>query len=218
MIKAYHHVERFPLEKILKKGAIFPVAFRLDPEYLQGCMDLLFTVRENVADEGNPEAIRGVELLIEKRWNEIAAVSSRETDETGLFCGDVLAGDAFSVFLSTGGWGRVEEEVAPNGFVFDAEDLIRRGALFRGDDLLGNYDYTLEGAAWLKGSATAIRDELERQLDAVQKRWQVKGEAAIAKLRKDPEEWDELVFAGPVNLKWAVEMWDDGELVAMTPA
>ena len=150
MIKAYHRVERFPLERILKNGAIFPVAFRLDPDFMvASCRDLLQQVNEYVLDEGNPRAVRGVELLIEKRRKEIAAVSTGETDETGLFCGDFLAGDAFSVFLSTGEWGGIDEEAASHGFVFDAEDLLRRGAVVRRGDLLDSYDYTLTGATWM---------------------------------------------------------------------
>ena len=219
MIKAYHHVYRFPLDQILQKGVISPVAFRLDPDYLvETCVGLIDNVHEYAADDGNPRAVRGVELLIEKRRKEIAAVSNRETDETGLFCGDLLAGDAFSVFLSTGQWGRIDETVIPNGFVFDAEDLIRRGAVIRGGDLLDAYDYILPGAAWLEGSAAAIRKELERQLAQIKQEAQLKGEAAIAHLKKDPGEWDELVFPGPVDLDWAVEMWEDGVLIPRVPA
>ena len=82
--------------------------------------------------------------------------------------------------------------------------------MLRGDDLLGNYDGIIGGAAWLKGSATAVRDELEWQFDAIKKEWLLKGDAAIAHLRKDPDEWNELVFEGSLNLDWAIEMWDDG--------
>ena len=148
---------------------------------------------------------------MEKRQKEIAAVSSRETDETGLFCGDFLAGDAFSVFLSTGWWGRIDENLTPNGFVFDAEDLIRRGAVVRGD-LLSSYDYTIPEAAWLEGSAASIRRQLERHLDELQKENELKGDAAITHLKKDPDEWEELVFRGPIDLDLAVEMWDNGIL------
>ncbi len=213
MIKAYHHVYRAPLDQILQKGVIAPVAFRLDPKYLEGCIDMLQQVQEYAADDGNPEAIRGIELLIESRWKEIEAVSSGETDDTGLFCGDILAGDAFSVFLSTGWWGRVDENLTPNGFVFDAEDLIRRGAVVREGDLLGVYDDIITGSAWLKGSAPAIRDQVLRQLYATKKEAQMEGEAAISYLKKDPGEWEELAFEGSLNLDWAIEMWDNGTQV-----
>ena len=213
MIKAYHHVSRVPLERILRGGVISPVAFRLDPDEIW-CLDALEEVYEDsFHEDANPEALRGMELLIEKRQEEVAAVSSRETDETGLFCGDFLAGDAFSVFLSTGQWGIIDEDASPHGFVFDAEELIDRGAVLRGDDLLGNYDSIIADAAWLKGPATLVRYKLEQQFDAIKKEWLLKGGAAIAHLRKDPDEWNEIVFEGSLNLDWAIEMWADGVLV-----
>ncbi len=217
VIKAYHHVYQFSVWGILKTGSILPAAYRINPQDLVGsCWDQLDFLKEMELDEnGNPIGRRGVELLIQERVDEILAVSTQETDETGFFCGDFLAGDTFSVFFSTGEWGRVDETVTPNGFVFDAEDLVRRGAALRDGDLLEGYQHHIEGMAWTKArSPEGARIALKRKLSQIQKEFEVKGEQAIRELRKDPNEWRELVFPGPVDLTWATEMWENGALVS----
>ncbi len=217
VIKAYHHVDRFPVWEILKKGSILPAAYRINPTHLVGsCWDQLYFLKEmELGEGGNPIGRAGVELLIHERVDEILEVSSQETDDTGFFCGDLLAGDAFSVFLSTGEWGRGDAEEKANGFVFDAEDLIRRGAVLREGDLLDPYNQVTEGMAWTKAkSPKAARKVLKRKLSQIQTEYEFKGERAIQELRKDPNEWRELLFPGPVSLTWATEMWEDGALVS----
>lgn len=218
MIKAYHHVDQFPLERILEKGGIFPVAWRVDPEVVRAeCDGEINELREMVLDEdGNPIAVQGVTLLMEERVREISAASTRETEETWLFCGDFLAGDAFSVFLSAGQWGRSEgETIVPNGFVFDAEDLIKnRGVLVRPADLLGSYIGILDEVPWMEvDSPQEACDEIARQLLMAKKEHELKGREALSYLRKNPKEWHELLSPGPLNIDLAVEMWDDGVLI-----
>ena len=217
VIKAYHHVYNFPVLEILEKGVILPAAYRINPRDLEGsCFGELDELKENIlGEDGTPVGALGVELLMRERLGEIIAVSSQETDDTGFFCGDLLAGDVFSVFLSAGEWGRGDAPEVPNGFVFDAVDLIRRGAAVREGDLMEAYLYEIQGMAWTKAkSPESARNILKRRLANVKKDGELKGGQAIQELKKNPGEWYELVFPGAVEVEWAKEVWENGVLVS----
>ncbi len=217
VIKAYHHVYNFPVLEILEKGVILPAAYRIDPRDLEGsCFGELDELKENILGEGgNPVGALGVELLMRERLGEIIAVSSQETDDTGFFCGDLLAGDVFSVFLSAGEWGRGDAPEVPNGFVFDAVDLIQRGAAVRKGDLMEPYLYEIQGMAWTKAkSPESARTILKRKLSEIKKEGELKGDRAIQELKKNPGEWYELVFPGVVEVEWVKEVWENGVLVS----
>lgn len=216
MIRAYHHVRNVPVQGLLQKGAIFPAAFRVNPEALRGlCEWVLDPLEETVEDEGgNPFVVQGLKLLMEDRLRRVNAVSSRETDATGFFCEDLLAGDLFSVFLSTGRWGRGDEEVIPNGFVFDAEALVRRGAAVRLGDLMDGYSGVIEEMPWWDAqSAKEAGERLEKKLEEVKERWELKGEKAVRQLRKNPKEWHEIAFFAPLLVDWAIEVWENGVML-----
>lgn len=217
MIIAYHYVEPPPLGRIsvgdlLTKRAIFAAAFRVQPDIIEPLCDQEMDFYQDI---GTPMGLRGLRILMAERTREIAAVSSGTTRETGFYCEDLLAGDAFLVFCSVGKWGIADVEVIPNGFVFDAEDLVRRGASVRKGDLQMNFGYAIENVLRRNHpSPEAAHEALKLALAGVLKRGQLSSTGALKLLRKDPEAYKEIVFPGPIALDWAVEIWENGTLVA----
>jgi len=217
MIQAYHYVEPPPLGQItvselLEKGAIFPAAFRVQPDIIEHRCEQEMDIYQDI---GTPMGLRGLRILMAERSREVADVSSGTTRGTGFYCEDLLAGDALLVFLSVSKWGIADAEVIPNGFVFDAEEIIRRGASLRMGDLQMNFGYAIENALMRDyPSPAAARDSLKRALAAVLARYQFSGNRALRLLRKDPAAYREIVFPGPIALDWAIEAWENGELTA----
>lgn len=132
----------------------------------------------------------------------------------GLFnCVDLIAGDLEYVFLKPGNWYSL-----PNGFVFNAEDLLKKGAKFRGQDLLGGYNAVIEGAS--EESFTSVSDAkryLEEELGAIHEFFQSTGRAAIQKMKvalpPSPGDLAEIVWPGALPVSMAVEVWENGKKV-----
>lgn len=216
MIKAYHSIYRTPLEEIVQAGVILPAAFRVDPDVLEGhCESLIDEIRETAFDEGgNWTAVKGIELLINNRLKEMASVSLQNTEETGFYCADLLARDVYSVFMSIGDWedfGRKH----PTGFVFDAEELINKGAIVRIGDLLQEYDDIITDMLWSKyKSPEKVMNILNNRLEEAKRENEISGIRAINYIRSSLKVYNELTYPGPLNLGLAKEVWDNGFHIA----
>jgi hypothetical protein len=125
-------------------------------------------------------------------------------------CIDILAGDLGSLFLSVDRWYTV-----PNGFVFDAEELIRKGATFRNRDILGELGFAIENIAKKKfGSVPEARAEIEQTIDDVVLGYSFGGSDALAQLRNCHKKKDcteaELIWHGRLPISMALEVWSEG--------
>lgn len=145
--------------------------------------------------------------------------------ETQLRCLDLLAGDFDRIFLSLFSW---VSPGWPTGFIFDAEDLLRRGASLRDHDLI--MDYKLIMSTLVVTQPSLDRPFEERLFDAASElfsEFQWDGENAILKLeemesderlRKQYEfgnhNGPEIIFPGPLPIELAVETWENGERIA----
>ena len=172
MIKAYHMVgsdewsdeERAEaLHEILSVGEIRPAITRLDPSVMEHeCFSERsgYSIRERF-----PKASK----ISMQALQEIAKAKIRKLPETGftqsLFnCLDLIVGDLELVFLSLGNWYSV-----PNGFVFDAKELVAEGARLRPTDLLGDYNQALTVVVKHKyESLKEAKEEIRAMIDLVQ--------------------------------------------------
>lgn len=126
----------------------------------------------------------------------------------GLFnCLDLLAGDFELIFLRPGNWYSVD-----NGFVFDAEELLRKGAWFRRTDLLGGYRAAVDAASREKyDSVAAAKANIEFEIGAIQEHFQSTGRQGIKALKDGITPTSEIVWRGGLRLDLAIEVWEEGK-------
>lgn len=218
-IKAYHQVggdDKTPeersafLDQILDLGEIIPAVDRVQRSEMrdecfgdsQGCQDIpSFT--------GSPKAIKALELIAE---DKIAMLPERGSTRTMFNCLDLLAGDFERIFLSIGDWYNF-----PSGFVFDAEELLKKGAAYRSTDLLSWYRYEVDAAVnRVYGSVKEARRGVEAAINKVLINRQSIGKEAVTLLRADcaPGKCPgEIVWPGSLPLGLAIEMWSEGRLM-----
>jgi hypothetical protein len=155
MIKAYHQVgtdsmssgKRAELfDRILKLGTILPAIERVQRREMKNeCFSPLESYGEPIWSKFQL-ATRKAMAAIEKMAKEVIEQLPEEGTTHTLFnCTDLLAGDLGRLFLSIGGW----YTGFKNGFVYDAQDLLMRGAMFRPFDLLGHFNSAITEAAKL---------------------------------------------------------------------
>lgn len=231
MIKAYHRVSSDEAyEAILSIGSILPAAYRIDPDQaVEMC-------EKELGDIGfqTTEARRGVARLLDERVREVIELQERESvrsaraPATMLFCADLLAGDFMNVFLSPGGFtsASLARGWPLSGFGFDAEELVRRGAEYRPQDLLFSFRHavakTMRTGLGEQESYKAVKQELERQRhgtlyeDAALEALKVFDDPAHDPTSHKKYDWPsnaEVVWTGPLPLDLAVEVWGSGELL-----
>lgn len=236
MLKAYHQARRAAdVDAILEARAILPLLYFIEPSQVRSlCKDFKRAFRnrygvgpEPVAEEGLDAIVDEVERAIADR-QQGAGISpaglathgpfGQERPTTGLECEDLLAGDVDRVFLSFGRW---MSPGALNGFVFDAEDLVRRGAETRPEDMLAVFlahiERVLRDPEW--ETPAAAREEIERGLAAALAVDEHGGEPALRRIRRWSKLSDrelriarpEIVWRGPLPVELAVEVWKNGE-------
>jgi hypothetical protein len=233
-MKAFHLVpSRKTMDRIIAHGAILPGAMRLDPDlFLEKCR-LEFMELADIASIDEPKVklnltvLSSLEDLARDSIEELRR-SQRESGVTGTqrttqyACPDLLAGDLERVFLSLESWPswvkHVSEESEPHGFVFNAEELVRKGARVRPRDLLRKYRWALEDAlrSKVKSRGDAYAEAL-RRISRVQREGEFRGKSALAFLvsdemyrqREEARESGvtmELVWDGPLSLELAVNV------------
>lgn len=228
VIKAYHQVggEEWPegdlaaaVDEVLEIGRIIPAIDRLDRHEMEAeCFDdpeRGSTIRQKWP-KATPNALAALEELARAKVNELP----RSDITQSLFnCADLLAGDLDLVFLRPGNWYSV-----PNGFVFDAQELLEKGARFRLKDLLGEYVHAIDVVVRHPyRSLRAARREILAMIDLVKSEMEYKGKAAYKIMEACQKGkgvckggWStdqEIVWPGPLDLRMAIQVWKNGHRV-----
>lgn len=225
MIKAYHQIgsdswtpeERVAaFDEISAIGEILPASMRLEKQWAYGeCSESL---------PGHfPEVPSKVMVALKEMVSEVI----RELPESGLertllTCTDLLANDHQFVFLSPLSWWRFA-----NGFVFDAEELLHNGALFRPQDILGEYWRIIQEGKYTGKNVKEIKAQIKSAIKRTQRKYQRSGVDAIIMLKEwlkapyrsrviDGLYWNlraEILWPGTLSLETAIEAWRDGSRV-----
>lgn len=220
MIKAYHQVgsdaqEPFKREalfdQVLELGEIIPATLRVArSEMNYECFTGPASV--NLRSRFRNSGRHALEALEEMAVDIVDQLPEDGSKQTHFNCVDLLAGDLDRVFLSPGRWYAV-----PNGFVFDAIELLEEGAAFRPVDLLGQLDRGLQEVS--RGNYPNIseaRYAIEAEIQDVLQSGQFFGAQAVRRLKsyvKSKKTLGELVWDGPLPLDLAIEGWKEGKLV-----
>jgi hypothetical protein len=209
MIKAYHWVPQRAFPEIARVGHLTPAIERLDRGVFHDkCDEMLESLGSTLRERPvNVFAQQALQSLIEGRLAEFAARPSAGREPfTQLGCIDLLAMDAENVFLQVGRPPDWSDERF-SGFVFDAEELVRRGATFRRKDLAPAYWAALQKfmAMPFQDSDHAL-DELVETFVRVQKANDLRGVPGLRALRgKHGRQPPELLWQGRLPIDLAVE-------------
>lgn len=216
MIKAYHQVgteadsdeqleEAF--DDVLGLGVIEPAIRRLDRHEME--FECFYASGVHLKDRFPKATLNALKAL-----TQIAEEKIRELPESGFIhtmfnCVDLLAGDLEFIFLKTHGWYAID-----NGFVFEAEDLVRRGARFRRSDLLGVYNGIIEATVERKyPSVRVAKKEIKKELRDIRKYTEYSGRDALDMMQEGPMHETEVVWPGDLPLSLAIEAWRNGKRV-----
>jgi hypothetical protein len=222
------------MPQVLREGVIYPGIRRINPEALQTLcfsgdseegMPALYD--QFIGDYGGdgPQKIAWDALvgLVEDSVERVKSIQRSEgwvpsQARTQFMCLDLLAGDLGRVFFSIWNWAWWVPKGDETGFVFDAEDLIRRGACVRPHDLLKRYtmDVIDQLARKFMSRERAARGIMQA-IRKAQRDGQWCGDEATEFLHgKDSGSAEdkamvsgsraELVFTGPVKLEWAIDL------------
>lgn len=228
MIKAYHMVgsDEWPdsdlaaaLDEIMEVGELLPATHRLDRDEMEiECFtgkNRGATIRQKWP-KATPKALEALEDMAREKLKELP----RSGMTRSLFnCADLLAGDLEVIFLRPGDWYSV-----PNGFVFDARELMEKGACFRPKDLLGAYVSAIDVVVTQKYRSVArAREEIRWMINLVKGDMQSCGPTAYQVLEAcmkkggicqgKRNEDHELVWEGPLPLSMAIEVWKNGKQI-----
>ncbi len=224
MIPAYHVIgtgashseDRTRLfDAILKEGVILPANQRLARAVMEErCFSKTKTRGMPLAGEfpdATGSAFQALKSLAREIVNTLPEEGSTDTKFT---CLDLLAGDLNRVFLTVGrGWfGNIQ-----NGFIFDAEELIRNGARVRDRDVLDDIHRAITKMMKrtyrsLPRAKSAIRGAIRAAVAAhVSSGSRALGDIEIC--LENPPCAAELTWNGPLPLDHAVEAWREGERI-----
>jgi hypothetical protein len=232
-IKAYHQVGTEGMAKgkkaavfdiIANEGLISPAIKRVERgEMWEECYGDTYT--ERILDkygEATPYAIQALERLADGWLKKLPEKGSRSTNFN---CRDMIAGDFNRIFLSFTDFYYIGSE-GKTGFVFDALELIRRGASFRPRDLLGLIDQGIDAASRYEyKSVEEAAAAIERRIAFELADQEILGEEALRSIEEcvsgtgDYEGTTpgcyagELVWQGALSLSLAKEAWRNGKRV-----
>jgi hypothetical protein len=216
-LKAYHQVfGEGALERVLEDGAILPGIYRLDPDWVESrCEESLAKmIRSSPGDVlGAGAAIRAqADYAISdiRKFQEILGASGF-AQPTQLECIDIMFGDSYRIFLSMG---EFRFGGPQTGFVYDAYDLVKRGAVIREEDFMGEYEMILNRVISGRGDHLEISDPAERLqrlvADLQETESSSTGDLARLSVNKDAASRAEIVWEGPLPIEWALEVWREG--------
>lgn len=216
MIKAYHQVgsdewddaaRRDVLHDVLAQGRIEPASVRMDRWEMEiEC----FTGKErgSTLKQRFPRAKGNAWKALQEIARERVAALPETGVTHGLFnCLDLIAGDFDLIFLKPGNWYSID-----NGFVFDAQELIKKGARFRRTDLLGGFHAAIAGAlSDTYDSVGAAKESVELEIQAILDHFQTSGRSALRAMKDGMTDSSEIVWRGPLPLDLAIEVWENGK-------
>ena len=224
MIKAYHMVgssdwseeERvMALHEILSVGEITPAILRMDRcEMERECFSGVETeVVTKKFGKATPKAREAIKEIVMERLEELPDSGLTQS----LFnCSDFLVGDLDLIFLRPGGW-----YDAPNGFVYDCEELLGIGARFRPNDLGRDFYLALGTVVQQKyRSVKEARREIEAMVDLVKAEKEYSGSGALPIIEACLEgrgvcegAMYEIVVPGALPTAMAIEIWEEGKQI-----
>lgn len=195
------------LDVVLATGRILPAVDRLDrSEMAKECFDEEDARLEDRFETATPRAMQALKSVARGWIRRLPEEGSRHTNFT---CVDLLAGDLDRVFLSIGEW----QGSFATGLVFDAADLIRRGAEIRTTDLLDRLDWAIRNAVERTyRSQREAKDAIQAAVEHVLENRTVAGEPALYALA-DCVRYPgtcELTWEGALPLDVAIEVWREG--------
>lgn len=225
MIKAYHMVgsdswceeDRIEaLHEIMSVGEIMPASQRLDRcEMVKECFSGEETeVITKKFGKVTPKVRAALKEMVQEKLDELPDSGLTQS----LFnCTDLLVGDLDLVFLRPGDWYAV-----PNGFVYDAKELLENGARFRPNDLLGEFHSAIKIVVRQQyRSVKEARVEIEAMIDLVKGELEYSGKGAIEVVKaclegkgicKDKFLY-EIVVPGALPTAMAIEIWEEGKRI-----
>lgn len=215
--KAFHAVSGGPsaVQRLLDEGDLRPALEHTNPDVAARLCAGWVEEAEKDDSGAFPDAIQSLKDLIEERLDEIASIPPY-SEGSRFDCEDFLAGDYDNVFLSVDWWHQAlstEEVDRISGFVFDAENLIMKGGMFRPQDMIDEYWQTLSDFLY-KPDGRKTAEALKNRFQRVRRKYEIGGSRAIAALRrKGYEGLAEILFPGRLPLDLAIEIWENGEQV-----
>ena len=204
------------VDRISAAGVILPSAERMyRSDAIQACdvwwynnvmLDLPFYAGKRTIKDRWRSALLDI---VWERIDELPEEPAGKRLPTMIGCLDIMAGDHENVFLAVDAW----VSYPRNGFVFDAFELVAKGAGIRLDDFRDGYRLALTKTGRAK-SVGAMRDAILRAIGTV-KRHELHGrEAKEALLRFRHGEYTEVVWPGPLPVEWAMAVWKQDSQVA----
>lgn len=229
MIRAYHAVgtgRRFEssgdfsmhpaaalFDKIAAEGVLWPATHRLQRAEMEDrCFNPSCTrgmpIGVDFRNEASPNMFKA---LIEMARDVTRTLPADGDPHTNFTCLDLLAGDLNLVFMTIERWfGNIQ-----NGFVFDAEELIKYGAFIRERDVIDVISLSISevlrtsSSKSVSGAKRSLKTAIQKDVNS----FTLTGAAALEELRycaDRPPCSAELVWRGPLTLDAAVEAWRDG--------
>jgi len=222
VIRAYHQVgtDAVPgddrallLDRILEEGFVSPATERVKrAEMEEECFGDAYV--EPLDIRFQHASREGLRALREMARDVIGRLPEEGTTHTLFNCVDLLAGDLGRIFLSLGNW----YQGIPNGLVYDARDLLMRGARFRYEDFLRDFGEAAEDAAGIEyDSLEEARQAVERALDHVIEEQSRSGKEGAGDLESFVSAshgqvgHSEIVWDGRLPTDLALEVWMEGK-------
>jgi len=224
-VKAYHQVlGEGAFERVLESGIIIPAVMRVDPTGVETkCMDWVDEWDRETKDPDVAvlQAMREMlsDATQDMRHAQAEAGVTVKTRKTNLFCIDILFGDIWNIFLSPFEFALEGDQT---GFVFDAEELVARGASVRLLDFMQKYGPVVDTVLRRK-QGQHIEDPRERLMAVLEEAvgsLERTGDEALEVMRTAEKEgikgWYDMEFIwkeGALPIDWAIEVWEKGKLI-----
>lgn len=209
-------------DHILRLGTILPAIERVKRREMQDeCFSPLEIHGAPIRHKFEGATRKAMAALEEMAQEVIDQLPEKGTTHTLFNCTDLLAGDLDRLFLSIGGW----YTGFKNGFIYDAQDLLMRGARFRPFDLLGHFNSAITEAVKLNyKTVKEARGVIESMIDGeIQDRSYTGKEglddldaclAGAGDYQDNPRcRRSEIVWEGRLPVSLAVEAWRNEEQV-----
>lgn len=222
------------MKELLREGVLYPALNHVSTAWIQvACVEDVHSLVDEM--HRGEQAVFGeaVDVLRAMVDHEAQMIDEFQREEgiegksrhSNLTCLDILANDFDKIFLMVFNW--ITPRPASGGFVFDANFLIKKGAVVRSGDLLEHYREGLKEVIASHLPEEGYEEAFKGKIAEVLKKNEWRGEAATSLLKSlEKKQMErvkhggkgevELVFEGPIPLEWAIEAWQDGEKLKLT--